>query len=212
MDGEGYDIESFLAKPSPEYINIFRKNDWVKLVTHFNILLPDHPSKLRKSVLKDIVVTHLIKQGIMDAPDLPVSEDGAPFNLATNPPTQNNFEHSQPTQVEIEKLRVEMQFQLEREKIQLERGKLELEKEKWAVAKEQGKGNPLTEKISDIIAMIPTFDEGDIEGSLHVFERLATKKKWPKDEWMSLIAPKLTGKSLRTYINLDRPDDYEFVK
>lgn len=60
--------------------------------------------------------------------------------------------------------------------------------------------------------MIPNFDEGDIEGSFNLFERLATKNEWPKEQWMTLIAPKLTGKSFRIFMNLDQPEDYDFVK
>lgn len=38
------------------------------------------------------------------------------------------------------------------------------------------------------------------------------KQKWPKEEWMNIVSPKLTGKSLMVYSSLDDPEYYDFAK
>ena len=112
-----------------------------------------------------------------------------------------------------------MQYRLKKERLEktlaLDR---EVRLEELRIKEAQGrqelkiKEKELTFNISTASSLIPSFDEGDIEGSFDNFEHIATKNEWPKEEWMSVIAPKLTGKSYRIYINLDRPDDYDFVK
>ncbi|XP_076056339.1 uncharacterized protein LOC143034289 [Oratosquilla oratoria] len=52
----------------------------------------------------------------------------------------------------------------------------------------------------------------DVDGYFKTFEAIALKQVWPKDDWLTILTPKLTGKALQVYNSLDRPDDYDFVK
>ncbi|XP_076044797.1 uncharacterized protein LOC143027398 [Oratosquilla oratoria] len=52
----------------------------------------------------------------------------------------------------------------------------------------------------------------DVDGYFKIFEAIALKQVWPKDDWLTILTPKLTGKALQVYNSLDRPDDYDFVK
>lgn len=45
-----------------------------------------------------------------------------------------------------------------------------------------------------------------------VFENIAMKEELPKKEQMSVVATKLSRKAQLIYNNLDKPEDYDFVK
>lgn len=59
MDGEGINIAEFLAKPTHEYRELLKKEDWIIVITHYQIPLPSHSSKISKHKIKDIAVQYL---------------------------------------------------------------------------------------------------------------------------------------------------------
>ena len=74
----------------------------------------------------------------------------------------------------------------------------------------QSKGNDFAAKLK----LVPKFDENDLDSFFLMFERIATKMKWPKDEWAFLIQQVITGKaqSVVSALSDDQSFDYETVK
>ncbi|OCT75289.1 hypothetical protein XELAEV_18030466mg [Xenopus laevis] len=54
--------------------------------------------------------------------------------------------------------------------------------------------------------------DDDIETFLAVFERVAEHSKLPHDEWAAVIAPYLSGKSLKAYLGLSKQDAKDYTK
>ncbi|KAE8595245.1 hypothetical protein XENTR_v10015648 [Xenopus tropicalis] len=54
--------------------------------------------------------------------------------------------------------------------------------------------------------------DDDIETFLAMFERVAEHAKLPHDEWAEVIAPYLSGKSLKAYLGLSKQDTKDYTK
>jgi hypothetical protein len=63
-------------------------------------------------------------------------------------------------------------------------------------------------------ALLPLYDERDVEMYLSNFEKTATISKWPADKLALILQPKLTGKALKAYERLSITDltNYDRVK
>lgn len=106
---------------------------------------------------------------------------------------------------EIEKNDKDRQIQIAKVQQAEEAHKLEVEKLQFDKAHKSF-------NLSKAIPLVPPFDERDPEMSFENFEKTAKHLKWPKDEWVWLIQPKLTGKAILTLNHLDIVQDYDFVK
>ena len=134
--GEGYDLAAFLANPLPAYVDCLRKDDWIKVVDHYSITLPGPPSKLRKSVIKDLAIKHLVGSELMVNPYLPETEDEELDTDPTNTSPEAQFKQTHKTSTkpqgppsssaEVERYRIDMQYRLEQEKTSLGKGKTSL--------------------------------------------------------------------------------------
>lgn len=67
-------------------------------------------------------------------------------------------------------------------------------------------------KPAEAATLVPTFDETDVDGSFRAFESVAQRNDWPREQWISLLAPKLVGKAYRVYNNLDGEVEYKEFK
>ena len=67
-------------------------------------------------------------------------------------------------------------------------------------------------KAGEFIAKMGASDE--IEAYLHAFEATATRERWPKEQWVGLLAPFLTGEALNAVRDLvpGRAKDYDHLK
>ncbi|XP_064113196.1 LOW QUALITY PROTEIN: uncharacterized protein LOC135219913 [Macrobrachium nipponense] len=96
--------------------------------------------------------------------------------------------------------------QLEYERISLEREKLaaqKLESERLAEEKSKKTKN---------IKLVPTFTDYDPEDYFKTFEETALHLDWPRDQWVWLLRPKLTGKAAKVCRHLENTTDYQNVK
>lgn len=115
--------------------------------------------------------------------------------------------------VEVEMRKVEMEVEMRKVEVERELKLKELEESSKHKYKELAiQEKELSVNFTAVSSMVPPFDEGDIDGSFKLFEKLATKQEWPKEEWMNIVGPKLSGKSLRVYSSLEKPEDYDFAK
>ena len=67
-------------------------------------------------------------------------------------------------------------------------------------------------RASDFIPKMGPTD--DPEAYLHAFENTATREKWPKDQWVGILAPFLSGESQKAFQDLDSTtaNDYDVLK
>ena len=88
---------------------------------------------------------------------------------------------------------------------QLKEAKLQLQQ----LAMERG-NRPI--KVGHFIAKMGATD--DVEAYLHAFEATAVREAWPRDQWVGLIAPYLTGESLNAVRDLGphQETEYEVLK
>ena len=56
--------------------------------------------------------------------------------------------------------------------------------------------------------------EDDIEAYMDLFERIAGRTQWPRDQWAGILAPFLTGEAQKAYRDLPLTDvnDYDRLK
>jgi transposase InsO family protein len=63
-------------------------------------------------------------------------------------------------------------------------------------------------------AMLPHYEERDVEMYLSNFEKTAQVSDWPRDKWSVILQPKLSGKALKAYdrLTVEQIVDYDVVK
>ena len=86
MEGAPNDLESFIARPSWESVDVFRKVDWIALAQHYEISLPSHASKIPKVTIKAQVIRYLVDNGLLESRTDPVTPSPA---LVKTPSTTN---------------------------------------------------------------------------------------------------------------------------
>ena len=96
---------------------------------------------------------------------------------------------------------------LERDKLEMDRAKIEVEV----------RGQEL-KKVFDVskgLALVPKFDQNQVDSYFEAFEKKATQLKWPNEHWVTMMTTNLTGKAQETYVGMrkeDGDDDYGRVK
>ena len=89
-----------------------------------------------------------------------------------------------------------------------------------ALVKQQIRANELKEqelqrfrpKVGESIPKLAETD--DVEAYLHAFEATAARERWPKTEWVGLIAPFLSGEALKAFQDVEDSvhQDYDQLK
>lgn len=54
--------------------------------------------------------------------------------------------------------------------------------------------------------------EDDVESYLELFERVATREKWPRNNWANILMPFLTGDAQRACQDLPATDAANYVE
>uniref|UniRef100_A0AAQ4S4F2 SCAN box domain-containing protein n=1 Tax=Gasterosteus aculeatus aculeatus TaxID=481459 RepID=A0AAQ4S4F2_GASAC len=87
-----------------------------------------------------------------------------------------------------------------------------LKAEELQLQKQMADRNVRPIKPSDYLSKMGATD--DVEAFLHAFEATAARKAWPRDQWVGLLAPFLTGESLNALRDLgpDQATDYKALK
>ncbi len=69
-------------------------------------------------------------------------------------------------------------------------------------------------KVQSAARLLPCFTESNVENYFCVFERIAKSNAWPEDMWAAVLQPKLCGKALKAFSELDevKVTDYELLK
>ncbi|XP_069172659.1 uncharacterized protein [Procambarus clarkii] len=137
-------------------------------------------------------------------------------------------------EIEKEKTRVrELELEQEKEKAQVEKEKAQVEKEKERTKQMQIEANRTlaeqriehglpesTTQVShppDVRVRekdIPLFVPEEAESFFEHFEKVASIKKWPQEEWAQLVQLRLTGAAREAYtqLSLEECQDYATVK
>ncbi|XP_068249716.1 uncharacterized protein [Palaemon carinicauda] len=121
---------------------------------------------------------------------------------------------------EIEKAKLQLALDREKEKINYESSlALKFEQEKAKLSRENKEHEisllEAQEKPFDLaknIKLVPTFSDYDPEDYFKTFEETALHLDWPRDQWVWLLRPKLTGKAAKVCRHLENTTDYQNVK
>ena len=119
-----------------------------------------------------------------------------------------------------DKEKLELAAQRDKERLEYEASlALKLEQEKAKLFREN-KEHEISvlesqEKPFDLaknIKMVPAFTDFDPEDYFKTFEETASHLNWPRDQWVWLLRPKLTGKAAKVCRHLENTTDYQSVK
>ena len=115
---------------------------------------------------------------------------------------------------EVEK--AQLAAQQEKEKHEMERTRMELEAS-LARKVEEEKAKIINVNVPPFdltknIKLVPPFLDFDPDDYFCVFEETANHLKWPREQWVWLLKPKLTGKAAKSVRHLEHTSDYEAVK
>ncbi|XP_064089975.1 uncharacterized protein LOC135203981 [Macrobrachium nipponense] len=121
---------------------------------------------------------------------------------------------------EMEKARLQLALEREKEKLDYEASlALKFEQEKAKLSRENKEHEisvlEAREKPFDLaknIKLVPTFTDYDPEDYFKTFEEIALHLDWPRDQWVWLLRPKLTGKAAKVCRHLENTTDFQNVK
>ena len=121
-----------------------------------------------------------------------------------------------PEQIELEKIKIQAQMELQRNKMELEKVKIQQETRLREVdlAIRGRKGSHDSFEVTKQARLVPKFEEANVDGYFAHFERTALNLGWPKECWSMLLQTVLTGKAQRAYATLPTENcaDYDLVK
>ena len=121
-----------------------------------------------------------------------------------------------PEQIELEKIKIQAQMELQRNKMDLEKAKIQQETRLREVdLKIRGReGSHDSFEVTKQARLVPKFEEANVDGYFAHFEQTALNLGWPREYWSMLLQTVLTGKAQRAYATLPTENcaDYDLVK
>ena len=213
-----FSVKEFCNNPSVDKLTnkVIRKDEWIGIAVYFEIGVS---STMKKEMLRNKVVEELVQQGIL--------EEGAVSSILGyiqegSSPRESDVESEDKSSFRDEKDTAGWsaeRFAFEREKLELEKERLasveririkelEIEERRRSEDSLQDRSFSLRKNVN----LVPPFNEKDPDGYFRTFERTAKHLNWPKPEWTWLLQTKLVGRAAVTYTNLDKTEDYDFVK
>ena len=121
-----------------------------------------------------------------------------------------------PEEIELEKIKIQAQMELQRNKMELEKIKIQQETRLREVdlAIRGRKESHDSFEVTKQARLVPKFEEANVDGYFAHFERTALNLGWPKECWSMLLQTVLTGKAQRAYATLPTENcaDYDLVK
>ena len=121
-----------------------------------------------------------------------------------------------PEEIELEKIKIQAQMELQRNKMELEKIKIQQETRLREVdlAIRGRKESHDSFEVTKQARLVPKFEEANVDEYFAHFERTALNLGWPKECWSMLLQTVLTGKAQRAYATLPTENcaDYDLVK
>ena len=192
-------IENFLKEPSMEKLERLRKSEIMKIGEKLDLNVEN---SMRKHELVRKIAEHMVDENVF--------EEAALEELPTE------ITRMTPEQIELEKIKIQAEMELERNKMELEKVKIQQETRLREVdlAIRGREGSHDSFEVTKQARLVPKFEEANVDGYFAHFERTALNLGWPKECWSMLLQTVLTGKAQRAYATLPTENctDYDLVK
>ena len=229
-----FNVTKFMLNPALEIetINYARKIDFIEIARKLGLPVKAY---MRKAAICDMIIHHYISTNVLgeEAKDYLSSEIS---NVGLTVEQKLELEASLAIKVEREKAQLALQqkqekaqlaaqiatqqaqlaAQTEKEKYEMERTRTELEAS-LAIKVEEEKAKIINVNVPPFdlaknIKFVSPFLDFDPDDYFRVFEETANHLKCPREQWVWLLNPKLTGKAAKSVRHLENTSDYEAVK
>ena len=192
-------IENFLKEPSMEKLEKLRKSEIIKIGEKLELNVE---KTMRKHELVREIARHMVDENV--------------FEEAVLEELPTEMIRMTPEEIELEKIKIQAQMELQRNKMELEKIKIQQETRLREVdlAIRGRKESHDSFDVTKQARLVPKFEEANVDGYFAHFERTALNLGWPKECWSMLLQTVLTGKAQRAYATLPTENcaDYDLVK
>ena len=192
-------IENFLKEPSMEKLERLRKSEIIKIGEKLELNVQN---SMRKHELVREIARHMVDENV--------------FEEAVLEELPTEMIRMTPEEIELEKIKIQAQMELQRNKMELEKIKIQQETRLREVdlAIRGRKESHDSFEVTKQARLVPKFEEANVDGYFAHFERTALNLGWPKECWSMLLQTVLTGKAQRACATLPTENcaDYELVK
>ena len=192
-------IENFLKEPSMEKLEKLRKSEIIKIGEKLELNVEN---SMRKHELVIKIARHMVDENV--------------FKEAVLEELPTEMIRMTPEEIELEKIKIQAQMELQRNKMELEKIKIQQETRLREVdlAIRGRKESHDSFEVTKQARLVPKFEEANVDGYFAHFERTALNLGWPKECWSMLLQTVLTGKAQRAHATLPTENcaDYDLVK
>ena len=192
-------IENFLKEPSMEKLERLRKSEIIKIGEKLELNVQN---SMRKHELVREIASHMVDENV--------------FEEAVLEELPTEMIRMTPEEIELEKIKIQAQMELQRNKMELEKIKIQQETRLREVdlAIRGRKESHDSFEVTKQARLVPKFEEANVDEYFAHFERTALNLGWPKECWSMLLQTVLTGKAQRAYATLPTENcaDYDLVK
>ena len=192
-------IENFLKEPSMEKLERLRKSEIIKIGEKLELNVQN---SMRKHELVREIASHMVDENV--------------FEEAVLEELPTEIIRMTPEQIELVKIKIQAQMELQRNKMELEKIKIQQETRLREVdlAIRGRKESHDSFEVTKQARLVPKFEEANVDEYFAHFERTALNLGWPKECWSMLLQTVLTGKAQRAYATLPTENcaDYDLVK
>ena len=192
-------IENFLKEPSMEKLEKLRKSEIIKIGEKLELNVEN---SMRKHELVIKIARHMVDENV--------------FEEAVLEELPTEMIRMTPEEIELEKIKIQAQMELQRNKMELEKIKIQQETRLREVdlAIRGRKESHDSFEVTKQARLVPKFEEANVDEYFAHFERTALNLGWPKECWSMLLQTVLTGKAQRAYATLPTENcaDYDLVK
>ena len=192
-------IENFLKEPSMEKLERLRKSEIIKIGEKLELNVQ---KTMRKHELVIKIARHMVDENV--------------FEEAVLEELPTEMIRMTPEEIELEKIKIQAQMELQRNKMELEKIKIQQETRLREVdlAIRGRKESHDSFEVTKQARLVPKFEEANVDEYFAHFERTALNLGWPKECWSMLLQTVLTGKAQRAYATLPTENcaDYDLVK
>ena len=192
-------IENFLKEPSMEKLERLRKSEIIKIGEKLELNVEN---SMRKHELVIKIARHMVDENV--------------FEEAVLEELPTEMIRMTPEEIELEKIKIQAQMELQRNKMELEKIRIQQETRLREVdlAIRGRKESHDSFEVTKQARLVPKFEEANVDGYFAHFERTALNLGWPKECWSMLLQTVLTGKAQRAYATLPTENcaDYDLVK